>query len=172
MFCKHWRNHRQEQVGEDFIGNQPDQLSSFIGLHWTARLIKRVSVKSKHTPSSLHAATPSADFNYKSPGNHNQPPTSNIKELRLKLRITQVVYLQSASIKMHTICRWALIDGLSPTLQLTCKFTDNQRITDTDICIFVCIFVHICAYMHHSFHRCYTRFGAYPNYMNVCKNNL
>jgi hypothetical protein len=86
------RNHRQEQVGEDFSGNQPDQLSGFMGLHWTARLTKRASVKSKHTPSSLQAATPSAEFNCKSPGHRNRPPTSNIKELRLKFRITQVVF--------------------------------------------------------------------------------
>jgi hypothetical protein len=30
--------------------------------------------------------------------------------------------------------------------------------------LFVCIFVHICVY---SFHMCYTRFGAYPNYMRI-----
>jgi hypothetical protein len=36
----------------------------------------------------------------------------------------------------------------------------SQRITDTDICIFV----HICV---HSFRRCYTRFGAYPNYTHI-----
>jgi hypothetical protein len=33
-----------------------------------------------------------------------------------------------------------------------------------DICIFVCIFVHICVY---SLHMCYTRFGAYPNRMHI-----
>jgi hypothetical protein len=44
--------------------------------------------------------------------------------------------------------------------------TDNQRITDTDtsICTFVSIFVHICV---HSLRRCYTRFGAYPNYIHI-----
>jgi hypothetical protein len=40
-------------------------------------------------------------------------------------------------------------------LKLTPKFNDNQRITDTDICIFMCMFVHICVY---SFHMCYIRF--------------
>jgi hypothetical protein len=45
-------------------------------------------------------------------------------------------------------------------LQQTPKFTDNQRITDIDICIFV----HICI---HSFHRRYTRFGAYPNCTHI-----
>jgi hypothetical protein len=53
-------------------------------------------------------------FNHKSPGHRsavsrlrpqvahclrNQPPTSNIKKLHFKLRVTQVVYLQSVSIK-------------------------------------------------------------------------
>jgi hypothetical protein len=61
----HW-NKRQEKVGEAFNGNQPDQLSGFIRLHWTARLTKWVSMKS-NTPSSLQAATPSADFNYSHP---------------------------------------------------------------------------------------------------------
>jgi hypothetical protein len=42
--------------------------------------------------------------------------------------------------------------------------TDNQRITDTDICIFVSIFVQICI---HSFCRCYTRFAAYPYYIQI-----
>jgi hypothetical protein len=49
-------------------------------------------------------------------------------------------------------------------LQYTPKFTDNQRIADPDICIFVCIFVHICVY---SFHVCYTWFGAYPNHEHI-----
>jgi hypothetical protein len=44
------------------------------------------------------------------------------------------------------------------------KFTDNQRITDTDICIFLSIFVHICI---HSFRKCYTQFGTYPNYIQI-----
>jgi hypothetical protein len=51
-------------------------------------------------------------------------------------------------------------------------FADNQRITDTDICIFVCIFVHTCV---HSFRRYYTRFGVYPNHIHITiivKNNL
>jgi hypothetical protein len=40
----------------------------------------------------------------------------------------------------------------------------NQRITDTDVCIFVCTFVHICVY---SFFMCYIRFGAYPNHIHI-----
>jgi hypothetical protein len=32
-FSKSQCNQRQEQVGEDLSGNQPDQLSGFIGLH-------------------------------------------------------------------------------------------------------------------------------------------
>jgi hypothetical protein len=46
----------------------------------------------------------------------------------------------------------------------TPKFTDNKRFTDTDMCIFVNIFGYICT---HSFHKCYTRFGAYPNYIHI-----
>jgi hypothetical protein len=49
-------------------------------------------------------------------------------------------------------------------LQYTPKFADSQRITDTDISIYVCIFVHICV---HFFRRCYTRFGAYPNCKHI-----
>jgi hypothetical protein len=54
-FCKSQCNKRMEQVGEDFSGNQPDQLSSFIGLHWTARPIERASVKGNN-PSSLQSS--------------------------------------------------------------------------------------------------------------------
>jgi hypothetical protein len=49
-------------------------------------------------------------------------------------------------------------------LQQTLKYTDNQRITDTDIYIFICILVHICVY---AFCRCYTLFGAHPKYMHI-----
>jgi hypothetical protein len=49
-------------------------------------------------------------------------------------------------------------------LQQTPKFTDDQTITDTDICIFVRMYVHICVY---SFHLCYIRFGAYPNHAHI-----
>jgi hypothetical protein len=45
-----------------------------------------------------------------------------------------------------------------------CELKKDQRATDTDICIFVCIFVHICVC---SFHMCYIRFGAYPNHMHI-----
>jgi hypothetical protein len=75
-FCKSQSNQRMEQVGEDFSGNNPDLLSGFIGLHWTARPIERASAT---LPAVFQAATPSADFNYKAPGHRNQPPTSNIE---------------------------------------------------------------------------------------------
>jgi hypothetical protein len=48
-------------------------------------------------------------------------------------------------------------------LQWTPKFTDNQRIKDTDICIFGSIFVHICFNSFCS----YTGYGAYPNYIHT-----
>jgi hypothetical protein len=64
----------------------------------------------------------------------------------------------------HNLCYWISSKPRKTSeffkLQWTPKCNDNQRITDTDICIFVCIFVHIRVY---SFHMCYTRFGAYPN---------
>jgi hypothetical protein len=68
----------------------------------------------------------------------------------------------------HNLCYW-MSNRLQITtdfykLQWTPKFTDNQRITDTDTCIFVSIFMHICI---HSLHRCCTRFGSYPNYILV-----
>jgi hypothetical protein len=127
-FCKLQRNYLQEPVGEDFSGNQLDQLSGFIGLHWTASLTKQASVKSKHTPSSLQATTPSANFNHKLPGHRSafsrprpqvarclcnqrgyRPPH---REQRLKLRIIQAMYLQSVSIKARTIHNRALIVGI------------------------------------------------------------
>jgi hypothetical protein len=43
--------------------------------------------------------------------------------------------------------------------RITSDFS-KQRISDTDICIFLCISVDIC---NHSFRRCYTQFGVYPN---------
>jgi hypothetical protein len=49
-------------------------------------------------------------------------------------------------------------------LQWTPKFTDNQSITDTDICMFVSIFVNICI---HSLCKYFTRFCAYPNYIQI-----
>jgi hypothetical protein len=48
-------------------------------------------------------------------------------------------------------------------LQWIPKFTDNQGITDTDMCI-VSIIVHLCV---HSFCRCYTRFGAYSKCIHI-----
>jgi hypothetical protein len=49
-------------------------------------------------------------------------------------------------------------------LRWTPKFTNNQWITDTDICIFVRIFVHICI---HTFCRCYAQFGVQPNHIQI-----
>jgi hypothetical protein len=49
-------------------------------------------------------------------------------------------------------------------IQWTSKFTNNQGITVTDTCIIVSIFVHICI---HYFRGCYTRFGAYLNYIRI-----
>jgi hypothetical protein len=34
----------------------------------------------------------------------------------------------------------------------------------TDICMFACLFVHICLY---SFHKCFVRFVAYPNHILI-----
>jgi hypothetical protein len=78
-----------------------EQHASSSEVQWTATL-----------PAVFQATTPSADFNYKSPGHLNQPPTSNIKKLRLKLRIMRVVYLQIVSIKVHT--RTPARQGLEP----------------------------------------------------------
>jgi hypothetical protein len=77
----------------------------------------------RHEPTSTTShpanAAPSADFDHKSSGHRsavsrNQPPTSNIKKLHFKLCITQVVYLQSVSIKAHTIYNRVLIVGIPP----------------------------------------------------------
>jgi hypothetical protein len=105
MFCKLQRNHRQEQVGEDFTGNQPDQLT--LWLHRAS--LNSTPHHESLTPNSLQAATPSADFNYRRPAIviDPQPVTS-------KLRTMQLVYLQSVSIKVHTICNWELIVGITP----------------------------------------------------------
>jgi hypothetical protein len=78
MFWKSQCNQRQEQVGEDFSGNKPDQLSGFIGLHWTARPIERVPVKS-NTPSCLSSSNAVSWLRLQSPGHRNQQTTSNIK---------------------------------------------------------------------------------------------
>jgi hypothetical protein len=87
------------------------------------------------TASRPAIAAPSADFDHKSPGHRsavsrlrpqvarclcNQPPTSNIKKLHFKLRITQVMYLQSVSIKAYTIYNRVLIVARAPQItQLT-----------------------------------------------------
>jgi hypothetical protein len=49
--------------------------------------------------------------------------------------------------------------------------SNKQKIIDTDKCIFVFIFVHICVYL---FHICYIRIGDYPNHTHIIivKNNL
>jgi hypothetical protein len=83
------------------------------------------------TTSRLAITAPSADFNHKSPGHRsavsrlrpqvarclrNQPPTSNIEKLHFKLRIMQVVYLQSVLIKAHTIYNRVLIVVRAPQM--------------------------------------------------------
>jgi hypothetical protein len=74
-FWKSQCNQRQEQVGEDFSGKQPDQLTL-----WFHRASLNSTPQWRATlPAVFQAATPSADFNYKSPGRRNQQPTSNIK---------------------------------------------------------------------------------------------
>jgi hypothetical protein len=90
------------------------------------------------TASRPAIATPPADFDHKSPGHlsavsrlrlqvarclRNQPPTSSIKKLHFKLRITQVVYLQSLSIKAHTIYNRVLIVVRAPQVSFTILFT-------------------------------------------------
>jgi hypothetical protein len=77
------------------------------------------------------------------------------------------VTIQLASLILavkHNLCYWMSnkprkISHVSK-LQQTPKFTDNQRTIDTDICIFVHIWVY-------SFHMRYTRFGAYPNRIHI-----
>jgi hypothetical protein len=65
-------------------------------------------MKSKHSQQSPSSNAVSR-LQLQLPGHRNQPSTSNIKELRLKLRIMQDVCLQSVSIKVHTICNRVLI---------------------------------------------------------------
>jgi hypothetical protein len=77
-FCKSQCNQRQEQVGENLSGKQPDQLSGFIGLRWTARPIERASVKI-NTPSSLPSNNAVSRLPLQSPCHRSQQPTSNIK---------------------------------------------------------------------------------------------
>jgi hypothetical protein len=97
----------------------------------------------QHAPSSepqcratlptVSNAAPSADFDHKLPGYRsaasrlrpqvarclrNQPPTSNIKKLHFKLRITQAVYLQSVSIKAHTTYNRVLIVARAPQVNV------------------------------------------------------
>jgi hypothetical protein len=55
-------------------------------------------------------------------------------------------------------------DKFARELRPRSLFINIRCDTDTDTCIFVCIFVHICV---NSFHRCYTRFGAHPNYIHI-----
>jgi hypothetical protein len=85
------------------------------------------------------------------------------------VRVTIQVAGQILAVKC-TLCYWMSnklrITSDFSKLQQTPKYTDNKRITDTDICIFVSIFVHICVY---SFHMCYKRFGAYPNHTHKKK---
>jgi hypothetical protein len=77
------------------------------------------------------------------------------------------VELASLILALKHILRYRLINKPRITSdfwkQYSPKFNDNQRITDTDICIFL----HICVY---SFHMCITRFGAYPSHLYIYKN--
>jgi hypothetical protein len=72
---------------------------------------------------------------------------------------------------IHNLSYWTSNEPRITTdflkIQLSPKFIDNQRIAATDICILVSIFVHICI---NSFRRCYTWFGAHPNYIQVVKH--
>jgi hypothetical protein len=91
--CTFWKsqcNQRQEQVGEGLVGNSRiNSLSSFIGLHWTARPIKRAAVKS-NAPSSLPNSNTVSRLQLQSPGHRNQQPTSNIK----------------SSVPSFALCKW------------------------------------------------------------------
>jgi hypothetical protein len=83
-FCKSKRNHRQEQVGEDFVGNRPDELSGFIGLHWTARPIERASVKN-NTPNSLQRdAVSRLQPQVARPSQRRQPTSTTSRPLPLQ----------------------------------------------------------------------------------------
>jgi hypothetical protein len=68
----------------------------------------------------------------------------------------------------HNLSYWMSKEPHTTTdfykLPWTPKFTDNQRIADTDICIFMSIFAHICVCY---FRRCFTLFGVYPNYVHI-----
>jgi hypothetical protein len=77
-----------------------------------------------NTPSSFPNSNAVSRLQLQSPGHRNQPPTSNIKELHLKPRITQVVYLQSMSIKVHTICNRTLIVRIPPHKLVTPTWCD------------------------------------------------
>jgi hypothetical protein len=72
----------------------------------------------------------------------------------------------------HNLCYWMSnkphITSDISKLQYTLKFTDNQRITDADICIFVCTFLHICLL---SFRRWWCISKLYSP-KSICKNSL
>jgi hypothetical protein len=96
-------------------------------------------------------------------------------EYYLGLKVQQKEEQKNWNVK-HNFSYWMSNEPRKTTfffykLQWTPKFTNNQGITVTDICIFVNVFVHVCI---RSFCRCYIRFGAYPNYVvkNCCKKNL
>jgi hypothetical protein len=93
--------------------------------------------------------------------------TNKVASTYLRLMVRRKEEQNNWTVK-HNFCYWMSNEPRITTdfyeLQWSPKFTDNQRITYTDIYIFVCMFVHICV---HSFRRCYIQFGAYPNYIHI-----
>jgi hypothetical protein len=133
MFCKSQCNQQQEQVGEYFSGtSRINSLSGFIGLHWTARPIERSSVKS-NTPSSLPSSNAVSRLQLQSPGHRNQPPTSNIKELR----IMQVVYLQERANKSAYHQQSSINCEGIPSHTYICSQTHTHTHTHTHVYIYI-----------------------------------
>jgi hypothetical protein len=71
-----------------------------------------------NTPNSLQRSAVSRLWPQVARCLRNQPPTSYIKKLHFKLRITQVVYSQSVSIKVYTIYNRVLIVAQAPHTHL------------------------------------------------------
>jgi hypothetical protein len=108
----------------------------FIGLHWTARPMELASVRS-NTPNSLQRSAISRLRPQVTRCLRNQPPTSHIKKLHFKLRITQAVYLYSMSIKAHTIHNRVLIMARKPHLVLpSCLFPADVPYTSHILLMF------------------------------------
>jgi hypothetical protein len=93
--------------------------------------------------------------------------TNRVASNCLRLKVRWKEEQTNWTVKYNLCCRMSNKPRITTDfykLQWIPKFTDNERITGTDICIFVSIFVHICV---NFFRRCYTRFGAYPNYIHM-----